>query len=158
MSAKPRLPAFLVGVVLAAVAAFGSHFEGRRLTAYQDVAGIWSICDGHTAGVKPSDTATDSQCDAWLKQEMGGALDTVQRCIHVPLTMGQLVAFTDATYNLGATVVCGSTLQRLANAGDLAGACRQLPRWVHAGGRADPIPGLVKRRDSEMRLCLGEPL
>ena len=158
MSAKPRLPTFLAAVVVAAAAAFGSHFEGRRLSSYQDVAGIWSICDGHTAGVKQGDQATDSQCDAWLKEEMGGALDTVQRCIRVPLTMGQLVAFTDATYNLGASVVCGSTLQRLANAGDLVGACHQLPRWVHAGGRPEPVPGLVARRDREMKLCLGEPL
>lgn len=158
MSDKPKLPAFLAAIVVSAAALFGSHFEGRRLNAYQDVASVWSICDGHTAGVKPGDTATDSQCQAWLQEEMGTALATVQRCIHTPMSLGQLVAFTDATYNAGESIVCGSTLQRLANAGDMTGACNQLPRWVHAGGSTNPVPGLVARREQERRMCLGQPL
>jgi GH24 family phage-related lysozyme (muramidase) len=154
MNKKPA--AFLIAVVLAAVTAFGGHFEGRRLVAYQDVANVWSLCDGHTKGVKPGDTATTEQCDAWLREEMGDALATVQRCIRTPLSLGQLVAFTDATYNLGPAVVCGSTLQRLANAGDLPGACNQLPRWNKAGGKV--VAGLTQRREMERRICLGEPL
>lgn len=169
MNKKPA--GFLLAAVLAAVAAIGGHFEGRptqdgHAVAYADVAGVWSICNGHTKGVKPGDTATLQQCDAWLQEEMGEALATVQRCITWPLNMGQLVAFTDATYNLGPDVVCGSTLQRLANAGDLVGACRQLTEaknakgepngWTYAGGVRSA--GLIKRRTIEQRICLGEPL
>jgi GH24 family phage-related lysozyme (muramidase) len=66
------------------------------------------------------------------------------------------VAFTDATYNLGPSVVCGSDLQRLANAGDLPGACNQLPRWNKAGGKV--VDGLTQRREMERRICLGDPL
>lgn len=154
MNKKPA--GFLLAAVLAAVATIGGHFEGRRLVAYQDVVNVWSLCDGHTAGVKPGDTATPAQCDAWLQEEMGEALATVQRCIIRPLNMGQLVAFTDATYNLGPAVVCGSTLQRLANAGDLVGACNQLPRWNHAGGKV--VDGLTQRRVLEQRICLGDPM
>lgn len=154
MNKKPA--GYLLAAVLGASALIGAHFEGRKLVAYQDVAQVWSICDGHTKGVKPGDTATPAQCDAWLQAEMGDALATVQRCIHAPLSMGQLVAFSDAAYNLGPAVVCGSTLQRLANAGDLAGACNQLPRWNHAAGKV--VAGLTRRRELERRICLGEPL
>jgi lysozyme len=146
----------LLGVVLAATMSLGGFFEGRKLTAYRDTVGVWSLCDGHTAGVKAGDTATPAQCQAWLQQEMGDALAIVQRCITAPLNLGQLAAFTDAAYNLGPKVVCGSTLQRKANAGDLAGACAELPRWVNAGGK--PLPGLVARREAERKLCMGEPL
>jgi lysozyme len=141
MSKKPA--AYLLGAVIAVAAAFGAHFEGQRLTAYQDTGGVWTLCDGHTAGVRPGDTATS-------------ALATVQRCITTPLSLGQLAAFTDAAYNAGPAIVCGSTLQRKANAGDVAGACAELPRWVYAGGKV--LPGLVARREAERKLCMGEPL
>jgi lysozyme len=154
MSKKPA--AYLLGAVIAVAAAFGTHFEGQRLTAYQDTGGVWTLCDGHTAGVRPGDTATSAQCQAWLQQEMGDALATVQRCITTPLSLGQLAAFTDAAYNAGPAIVCGSTLQRKANAGDVAGACAELPRWVYAGGKV--LPGLVARREAERKLCMGEPL
>lgn len=146
----------LLGVVVAATVSLGGYFEGRKLTAYQDTGGVWTLCDGHTAGVKAGDTATPEQCQAWLQKEMGDALATVQRCITVPLNLGQLAAFTDAAYNLGPAVVCGSTLQRKANAGDVVGACAELPRWVHAGGQV--LPGLVARREAERKLCMGEAL
>ncbi|MFU2024612.1 lysozyme, partial [Bordetella avium] len=48
----------------------------------------------------------------------------------------------------------GSTLTRKLRAGDLAGACRELPRWVYAGGTK--LRGLERRRDAEMRICLSE--
>lgn len=168
MSAKPRLPAFLAAVVLAAAAGFGSHFEGRRLTAYQDVAGIWSICDGHTAGVKPGDTATDEQCQAWLQQEMGEALATVQRCVGRPMPLHVAIALTDFTYNEGAGAKGGkdgfcilksgrpSTIRVLAQKGDWAGVCDQLRYWTKADGVE--YQGLVVRREMERRICLGEPL
>jgi hypothetical protein len=49
-----------------------------------------------------------------------------------------------------------STAARLLKAGDLAGACQQLPRWAKAqiGGVMLQLPGLVKRREKERQLCL----
>ncbi|HTD03821.1 lysozyme [Undibacterium sp.] len=44
------------------------------------------------------------------------------------------------------------TMVRKLNAGDYAGACNELPRWVYAGGKI--LPGLVKRRAAEQELCL----
>ena len=41
-------------------------------------------------------------------------------------------------------------------AGDIPGACRQLPRWNRAtvAGQSVVLPGLTKRRQAEMELCL----
>lgn len=139
-------------IILAIAGVLGAHFEGQRLVAYQDVGNTWTICDGHTAGVKRGDTATEDQCRAYLETDMGEAFTQVQRCIKAPLTIAQAAAFTDAAYNLGPQVVCGSTLQRLANSGDIHGACEQLTRWTHAAGQE--MPGLVKRRQAERDLCI----
>ena len=84
---------------------------------------------------------------------MAEANATVNRCIAVPMTVGQEAALTDAAYNIGPAIVCHSTLQRYANAGQWPQACAQLSRWVYAGSQQ--LPGLVKRRASERALCEG---
>lgn len=55
----------------------------------------------------------------------------------------------DATYNIGPSVVCGSTLQRKANAGQPF--CDELLKWDHANGKV--VKGLAKRRQAEVKLC-----
>jgi len=141
-----------LALVLAIAGSIGAHFEGQRLTAYADLGGVWTLCDGHTTGVKPGDTATPEQCRAYLEQDMGHAYAAVNRCITADLTIAQAAAFTDAAFNLGPQVVCGSTLQRMANAGDIRGACEQLTRWTYAAGQE--LPGLVRRRQAERDLCV----
>lgn len=61
----------------------------------------------------------------------------------------------DMIYNLGASAVDGSTLQRKANAGDLDGACAEMPRWVYGTvkGQRVRLDGLVTRRESTRELC-----
>lgn len=156
MNISPSVKRWAVGsfaaLVIALSSALGLHYEGMRYQAYWDAAGhTWTICAGHTAGVKQGDTASDAQCRAWIARDYGNAYSVVSRCIRAPLTLGQAAAFTDAVYNLGPQVVCGSTLQRLANAGDLNAACDQLPRWNKAGGQI--LNGLTARRGDERTLC-----
>ncbi|RIQ11209.1 lysozyme, partial [Bordetella avium] len=64
------------------------------------------------------------------------------------------VALASFVYNVGPGAYGGSTLTRKLRAGDLAGACRELPRWVYAGG--NKLRGLERRRDAEMRICLSD--
>lgn len=141
-----------VSTLLAASFAFQS--EGMRYVAYQDYVGKWTICAGHTRGVEKGDTATREQCGRYAAQDVAIAQRAVDRCIRVPMSVGQYAAFTDASFNLGPSVMCGSTLQRLANNGKMQAACRQLPRWVYADG--DVLPGLVTRRKLEQAACLAE--
>lgn len=64
-------------------------------------------------------------------------------------------SFIDMVFNLGPSALDGTTIQRLANAGDLAGACAQMPRWVYGtvAGQRTRLPGLVDRRDTTRELC-----
>lgn len=141
-------------LVLALASAMAMHYEGVRYTAYWDSLGrVWTICYGHTHGVKQGDTATEAQCREYLAADMGPAYAAVNRCITASLTVSQAAAFTKAAHNLGPAVVCGSTLQRLANSGHVVDACEQLPHWNHAGGHV--VAGLTNVRDAETDLCTG---
>lgn len=128
-------------------------FEGHRATPYRDVTGVPTVCYGHTGDVQDRRYSSD-ECLALLRHDMGTANATVHRCIRVPMTIGQEVALTDAAYNVGPHIVCGSTLQRMANAGNWLGACAQLSRWDKAAGQT--LPGLVKRRAEERAICEGK--
>lgn len=141
-------------LVIALASALGLHYEGTSHVAYQDVAGVWTICAGHTHGVQPGDTATDAQCRAYLQQDMGSAYAAVNRCVDGPLTLGQAAAFTDVVYNLGPEPVCGNTgLRAAVRDGDVDEACMQLMRWIQANHAAQQ--GLINRRADEYAMCIG---
>lgn len=143
----------ITAAVLAATAVFVQPWEGRELQPYRDIVGVLTVCDGHTGrDIEAGKTYTHAECDAWLKTDLATAYQSVERCITAPLTVNQASAFTSAAYNIGPSVVCGSTLQRLANAGDVRGACDQLLRWRYAGGKV--VRGLERRRAAERELCL----
>lgn len=141
------------GLLLALVAFVGT-FEGLRTVAYSDPVGIPTICFGYTHGVKLGDTATKAQCDGLLQEELLRANQIVNRCIRHPLTDGQRGALVSLTYNAGAQAVCGSTLQTKFNQGDSRAGCEQIKRWVYAKGIK--LPGLVRRREAEFKMCTGD--
>ena len=64
-------------------------------------------------------------------------------------------SFIDVAYNVPSALAPGTTLLAKANAGDLIGACQQMPRWVFGtvGGVKTRLPGLVERRDTTQELC-----
>ncbi|WP_442867570.1 lysozyme [Castellaniella sp. S9] len=126
-------------------------YEGRSLVAYIDPVGIPTICEGFTHGVKMGDVATPAQCDALTRQEVARALAVVDASAP-GLPDGPRVALASFVYNVGPGAYNGSTLLRKLRAGDVIGACKELPRWVYAGGRK--LAGLVKRRNAEMQICL----
>ena len=126
------------------------NFDGLRLSAYQDSAGVWTIGYGHTGGVKPGDRITQGQAEALLRKDTGWAQDAVRQQVQVPLTQDQFNALTSFTFNLGAGALRDSTLLSKLNAGDYAGAQAEFGRFVHAGGRV--LQGLVRRRAAEAAL------
>lgn len=161
---KPRLVGAAVAMALAIAGGMLTQLEGTRYVAYPDPAtkgAPWTICQGHTRGAKQGDRATPEQCAAYLRADLLVANDAIDRCITQPLTVNERAALMSATINLGAAVVCGSTLQRKANAGDKAGMCRELTDalnargepmgWSYAGGVF--YPGLRHRRFIERAQC-----
>jgi lysozyme len=129
------------------------QFEGLRLTAYQDVAGIWTIGFGHTGDVHPGQTITEAQADTLLLSDMAVAIAEVNRLVEVPLTQGQFDALCDFTFNEGVEHITKSTLLRLLNEGDYTAAAQQFSVWVYAGDKVQP--GLVRRRAVEQAMFNG---
>ena len=143
---------------VALAAAIAIPAEGLRQWAYYDPPGILTVCYGSTTDVQKGVKYSLDECKARLDADMLAAVQAVDRCapgLPVPV----LAAFGDAVYNIGPTVACDtarSTAARLLKAGDIRGACEQLPRWDKArvGGVMVSLPGLTKRRAKEMALCL----
>jgi lysozyme len=126
-------------------------FEGLRLTAYQDVVGVWTIGYGHTGpDVTPGLTITQEQAEALLRADVGTAVGCVNGMVTATITQSQFDALVDFCFNLGCRSLFHSTLLRDVNAGDFAGAVAQFGLWVHAGGVVEN--GLVRRRASEAAL------
>lgn len=131
-------------------------FEGVRTVAYYDPPNIPTICYGETRGVKMGDTATLEQCKAMLNASLDGFSTAIDKCLPPKLPEPSYVAFLSAAYNIGAPALCGSSMARRANAGDLKGACEALLMWDKAtiAGVRVALPGLTKRRKAERDLCM----
>ncbi|AXE29444.1 muraminidase [Chromobacterium phragmitis] len=127
------------------------QFEGLRLIAYQDAVGIWTIGYGHTGpDVAPGKAITQPQADQLLQNDLARFESGVSNLVKVPLNANQFSALVSFSYNLGLGNLQSSTLLRLLNQRDYAGAAGQFPHWDKAGGRV--LPGLSRRRLAEQAL------
>lgn len=127
--------------------ALTESFEGVRLTAYQDSGGVWTIGYGHTQGVKEGDTCTPLLAETYLLLDVHTAVNTVNEAVVGPLTQPEFDALVDFVFNCGAGNFLSSTLLKLLNAGNLAGAAAEFEKWDHAGGQV--VAGLLRRRLAE---------
>lgn len=141
----------LSGALLITTADFVTPHEGVYTKPYRDPVGVLTWCIGETEG-KPKASYTVDECKAMLRAKLPRYYAEIQRCIKVPISDKQVIAFTSFSYNVGSGAFCKSTLLRKLNAGDARGACNELPRWNKAGGKA--WKGLTRRRADEQKLCL----
>lgn len=143
-----------LGTALAATLAMPvtAHFEGVRLEAYLDPVGIPTICHGETLNVELGQTKTREECDALFEARLGYFAHRVNMASDIELPPETHAALTSFAYNVGMGAFERSTLLRKLNAGDIEGACNELPRWKYAGGRV--FNGLIRRRQAEKDLCL----
>lgn len=141
--------------VLALAATVITKWEGVHYEPYRDPVGIWTVCYGHTGpDVVPSKKYTQEDCDRLLAEDMAEARFHVNRCLPMPKLEQIEASLISATFNIGPKVVCESTLRKKALANDWPGACAELDRWKHAGGRV--FRGLVLRRADERAMCEGK--
>ena len=152
---RPRNKRLSAAAAIAATIAIPA--EGLRQYAYYDPPGILTVCYGSTHDVVKGKRYNLDECKQRLDADMLEAIDAVERCVP-NLPENVLAAFGDAVYNLGPKIACDSTAHKYLKAGDFASACKQLPRWNKArvAGALVELPGLTKRRNIEMQLCLGE--
>ena len=147
-----------IGVAITLAAAIAIPAEGLRQTWYVDPVGVDTVCYGTTTNIDKTKRYTKDECLALLSKDMADAVRQVDACVP-GLPIGVLAAFSDAAYNIGPKIACDpkqSTAARLLKAGDLKGACQQLPRWDKGRvmGVMVSLPGLTKRRAREMEICL----
>ena len=125
------------------------QFEGLRLTAYKDSAGVPTIGYGHTRGVRMGDRISMSQAERYLENDLRSAEYYVDN-LKVAKTQGQFDALVDFVFNLGGARLSSSTLLRKIRAkGSVTDIQNEFRRWVFAGGKVQP--GLVKRRAWEAK-------
>lgn len=131
--------------------ALTEKFEGLRLDAYQDTAGVWTIGYGHTGpDVQPSLTITQEQAEILLAADIAWAAACVNKAVKSAINQNQFDALVDFTFNLGCASLVQSTLLHLVNTGDFTAAAQQFLRWNKACGQ--PLKGLTLRRQAEMEL------
>ena len=126
--------------------------EGYIGTAYKDVVGVPTIGFGETKGVKLGDKTTPVRAMIQLEDSINYHVKGMSACIKVPISQGEFDAYTSFTYNVGVHAFCTSALAVKLNKGDYAGACKELLKWDHAGGKV--YPGLTKRRQEEYEKCM----
>lgn len=126
--------------------------EGRRYYAYQDVVGVWTVCDGHTGSdIRRGHRYTDRECDKLLQSDLQKVAATIDPLIKVRIPDATRAALYSFTYNVGAGAFSKSTLLKKLNSGDSFGACAELERWTYAGGKQ--WKGLITRREIEREVC-----
>jgi lysozyme len=139
-------------------------FEGLRLIAYQDSAGVWTIGYGSTrykngSPVKHGDTLVNEACASDLLQvTLGQYENAVNRDVKVPLTQNQFNALVSFTYNEGTGALAESHLLIKLNQKDFAGAADEFLKWDEITSptthQKEVLNDLYVRRTKERALFL----
>jgi GH24 family phage-related lysozyme (muramidase) len=145
-----------------------------NIDAYLDPVGIWTIGWGHAIpwqgdflrGAANKATArslypggiTKAQAETLLRGDLVDTAAGVSRLVQVALDDGQFGALVSFAFNAGLGNLGKSTLLRLLNGGDYAGAAQQFLVWDKGriNGVLQSLPGLTRRRRAERALFLGE--
>ncbi|EGP1631977.1 lysozyme [Salmonella enterica] len=142
------------GAIAIAAAMLGGHdgLEGRRYESYRDVAGVLTVCDGHTGrDIISGKRYTDEECDALLNKDLALVAARIDPLIKASIPNSERAAIYSFAYNVGTGAFARSTLLKKLNAGDQVGACNELKRWTYAGGKQ--WKGLITRREIEREVC-----
>lgn len=142
------------------VLAFIREWEGLKLEAYLDTAGVWTIGIGTTDPkyAFPGNTITEELAVYLAREHIQKDIDACNQLVRVPTTPDQQTAIVSFCYNIGVPRFRGSTFLRKLNQGDYVGAYAEFPKWIY-----ETIPGtnqkrvnrgLVNRRKDEADLFL----
>ena len=128
------------------------RFEGLYLRSYKCPADVWTIGYGHTKNVNGNQIITSEQAEQLLRSDLRVFEKVVSDAVTVPLNQNQFDALVSLAFNIGGSNFGSSTLLRMLNAANYAGAADQFLRWNRAGDRV--LDGLTRRRQDERALFL----
>jgi lysozyme len=121
--------------------------EGRRLDAYRDSVGIWTIGVGHTAAAglpvpRAGLRISAAECDALFARDVQTFVRTVNQAVPGELPQHAFDALVSLCFNIGPAAFLRSTVLRRMRAGDRAGAAEAILMW-------DRPAVLIPRRHAE---------
>lgn len=149
----------IAALTLSAAGLIGiTQYEGFRQNAYNDGTGTTTIGFGSTAGVKPGDKITVERALVLALKDAEKHGEAIKPCIKVPLYQYEWDSYVSLAFNIGPSAFCKSTVVKLANEYDYAGACVAIERFnkVRRNGQKEVSRGLVKRRAAERAMCEGK--
>jgi lysozyme len=153
----------LFGTMKSNAEAIIKAFEGKKLKAYKDSVGIWTIGFGSIyhydlkRPIQRGDVITEEKAIEWLQKEIKDKTRSIKQFITVPINKNQLDALISLVYNIGLSAFKKSTLLKLLNQNaDKISVADQFLRWNKGriNGKLVTIPGLTNRRKLERELFL----
>lgn len=136
------------------------QLEGFSPKAYKDSANKSTIGYGHVIvpgdGVAFGEIIDPVKATSLLLADVAKAVDGVNAAVtNNNINQNQFDAMVIFAYNVGVYAFQSSTLLRKFNAGDIAGASDEFPKWnkIHtAQGMFVEVTGLTNRRLAEQKL------
>lgn len=141
MPLKNKLVSKVCGALFGVVALVVGLNEGRSLVAYKDPAGILTICDGETLGVRAGETRTQAQCDATLRKGIARHATALQG-LPESLPDAVLVGSIDLVYNIGTNGFSNSRVHAALAVGDYKAAGDAVLAWRYISQTKAPAPTL----------------
>ena len=135
---------------------FIKSFEGVKLSAYTDIAGIATIGWGHTKGVALGQTITLAQAEAFLTADLAKVAQAIAGILKpdilAKLTDQQYAALLSFGFNLGVSGKDG--IWGLINSGqfDRVPSRMLLYNKARVNGQLVKVNGLTRRRQAEAAL------
>jgi lysozyme len=141
---------------VAGLALIKAH-EGRRLEAYKDPVGIWTIGYGHTSAagapkVSPGMKITEAEAERILRNDLAKFERAVADAVSVPLNDNQFSALVSFCFNVGPGGFRRSSVLRCVNDRQFDLVPGRLALWNKGGGKV--LRGLVRRRMEEGELFM----
>lgn len=125
---------------------------------YTDIAGVKTVCYGHTGKDIENRVYTKAECEAILAKDIEKHLAQVTKCLNKEIPTSMLIGFTSFDFNTGG--FCISRALREAKANNYREACNAMahnpsgrPAWSYVNGDKF-VQGLYNRRLRERKECL----
>lgn len=149
----------VIGALLVSLPVDEGGVSGGFSKPYVDIAGVKTVCYGHTRSKIEDRLYSKAECEQLLVKDIERHLNNVNRCLGREAPVSVLTGFTSFDFNTGG--FCDSRALREAKQGNWYEACNAMaynpsgrPAWSYIKQGTVFVPGLHKRRLREREECL----
>jgi lysozyme len=168
LTPRQRIAAGVATVCCGIAAVTVSIYEGTIFKAYPDPVLGWkapTACTGHMdPNMDRNARFTADECRELLETDLRDHYNGIAKssCIgDVPMPDHQLAAWLSLSFNIGVANFCRSSIPAKLKAGDAIAACDTIRQFRFVGGKDCALAmhncrGIVRRREAEWKLCVGD--